>query len=488
MDEQEHPDLESTSLATWSPESALHASGMFSHSQHFTVTGGTFNNITNHNYATTPSLPSDLRMVPLGDIDLRHEIRLNNKGVVNYDHNRGCVRRLYSAKIEGRKSTLMVAMYQGNGAEEICGAASSGGIHATLFNDGAVFGFPSDFNLTFEVDLIPLKQFVDSYRDSPALMVYIYACCDAHNYIYSAFQQELNSWQWTKWIRRSTGRLCAELGSSDLLWLDYWSETSPLPALHALGASHMEPMDMATEFLTVKRFHHTCLWDLRQDRQMTISNNTSVKLGAIFSFASSNLLEASVEIASLSKPKDYSLNSWGMSRGGESVLITNDGWTRCTFREPRKIPQRVSYSYVQKRTSELVRCHSVGQPVSDIGLLIPLVWIVLVWRTQHDSDSLLSSLPSQLLYLRGMLLSTKDYDYFIKPKGLIHTARTMPGIWGSNFIRYPLKVMVLLRMVSLVDGEEDADSDRDTTDSESEYLSAHEDCVSELTAFQKRSL
>ncbi|KAJ7229302.1 hypothetical protein B0H12DRAFT_1147911 [Mycena haematopus] len=71
-------------------------------------------------------------------------------------------------------------MYQGNGAEEewrkdvseymsmrhlniiqICGIASSGGIHATLFND----------------DLIPLEQFVDSYRDSHILTVYIYARC-----------------------------------------------------------------------------------------------------------------------------------------------------------------------------------------------------------------------------------------------------------------------------------------------------------------------
>ncbi|KAJ7190482.1 hypothetical protein B0H12DRAFT_1172646 [Mycena haematopus] len=120
-------------------------------------------------------------MIPLGDIDLRHEIRLKDTGIVDYDRDRARVRRLYSAKIEGRKLTLTVAMYQGNGAEEqwrkdvakymsmrhpniiqIYGAASSGGMHAAIFND----------------DLIPLKQFVDYYRDSPVLMVYIYACCN----------------------------------------------------------------------------------------------------------------------------------------------------------------------------------------------------------------------------------------------------------------------------------------------------------------------
>jgi hypothetical protein len=120
-------------------------------------------------------------MIPLGDIDLQHEIRLNNRT--------GCVRRVYAARVKGRQSNMTVAMYQGHRAEEvchpafqtlrlnnlrrnggrillnicrfgqclatlsrlpeslnytishpnifqICGAASSGNIHATLFPDG----------------------------------------------------------------------------------------------------------------------------------------------------------------------------------------------------------------------------------------------------------------------------------------------------------------------------------------------------------------
>jgi hypothetical protein len=130
-------------------------------------------------------------MIPLGDIDLRKEIKLNYEtGVVNEQYERPRVRRIYSARIEGRNSNVTVAMYQGNGAEEvgyilllydtsgellqewrrdiakymtvrqvlashslhtsllndtlshpniiqIRGAASSGNIHATLFHDGA---------------------------------------------------------------------------------------------------------------------------------------------------------------------------------------------------------------------------------------------------------------------------------------------------------------------------------------------------------------
>ncbi|KAJ6462933.1 hypothetical protein C8R45DRAFT_940589 [Mycena sanguinolenta] len=151
-----------------------HASGMFSNSQQFTVTGGTFTNITK-NYAAAPSLPPgtsplfisltslnicvDLRMIPLGDIDLRHQIRVDEcTGVAYSQQERACVRRVHSAKarIDGRKSRVTVAMYQGSDSEEawpwditkymslrhpniiqICGAASSNGVHATLFNDGA---------------------------------------------------------------------------------------------------------------------------------------------------------------------------------------------------------------------------------------------------------------------------------------------------------------------------------------------------------------
>jgi hypothetical protein len=60
-------------------------------------------------------------MIPMGDIDLLEEIHLNNgTGVVGYHHpERTRVRRVYSAKIDGRKSGVTVAIYQGKGAEEV---------------------------------------------------------------------------------------------------------------------------------------------------------------------------------------------------------------------------------------------------------------------------------------------------------------------------------------------------------------------------------
>jgi hypothetical protein len=60
-------------------------------------------------------------MIPMGDINLLEEIRLKNEtGVVGCHHpERTRVRRVYSAKIDGRKSGVTVTVYQGDGAEEV---------------------------------------------------------------------------------------------------------------------------------------------------------------------------------------------------------------------------------------------------------------------------------------------------------------------------------------------------------------------------------
>ncbi len=62
-------------------------------------------------------------MIPLGDIDLQHEIRLHNLegfAVVGRQRERASVRRVYSARIDGRNAPTTVAIYQGRGAEEVC--------------------------------------------------------------------------------------------------------------------------------------------------------------------------------------------------------------------------------------------------------------------------------------------------------------------------------------------------------------------------------
>ena len=57
----------------------------------------------------------------MGDINLQHELRFDNhSGVVNRRRRAwGSVRRVHSAKIDGGKSSVTVAVYQGDGAEEV---------------------------------------------------------------------------------------------------------------------------------------------------------------------------------------------------------------------------------------------------------------------------------------------------------------------------------------------------------------------------------
>jgi hypothetical protein len=65
---------------------------------------------------------ADFRMIPLGDIDLQHEVRLSNDTstlLIDRPRERARVRRVYSARVSGRQSNVTVAMYQGEGAEEV---------------------------------------------------------------------------------------------------------------------------------------------------------------------------------------------------------------------------------------------------------------------------------------------------------------------------------------------------------------------------------
>jgi hypothetical protein len=62
----------------------------------------------------------DFRIIPLGDLNLLHEIGFRNgSDVVRHKHGRTSVRTVYSAKIHGSKSNMTVALYQGDGAQEL---------------------------------------------------------------------------------------------------------------------------------------------------------------------------------------------------------------------------------------------------------------------------------------------------------------------------------------------------------------------------------
>ncbi|KAF7337103.1 hypothetical protein MVEN_02147900 [Mycena venus] len=301
---------------------------------------------SNFTFTSAAAVPSDFQMIPVGDIDLQHEIRLDSfTGAVERRREHTRSRRLHSAKIEGRKSPVTVAIYQGDGAKEsveewqqdivkymsarhpniiqIYAAASSKNIHATVFYD----------------DLVPFRDFVDLYYcHSPILTVYMHACGYSEfeavsDYLRSAFQHELDSVECTFLIRRSTGRLCVDLmhvpGS---IWLFPYSHPyiRSVETVRQQGCQSLNTPDqqaMVSESLTLEQYHSICRWDLRQYQIFTISASSTVNLGAVMSYPPGNLYEDSVEIASLSDVFIHQ-DRWKISEKsiGEAM---EDGWTRC---------------------------------------------------------------------------------------------------------------------------------------------------------------
>ncbi|KAJ7211457.1 hypothetical protein C8J57DRAFT_309284 [Mycena rebaudengoi] len=90
-------------------------SAFFPKAHHFVVRGGNFTNIN----LSVPTIPSDFRRLPMGDLDLRAEIYLDHHSSVVYRRgNQASARRMYSTRVRGIDSNMTVALYQGNNAEE----------------------------------------------------------------------------------------------------------------------------------------------------------------------------------------------------------------------------------------------------------------------------------------------------------------------------------------------------------------------------------
>ncbi|KAJ6464472.1 hypothetical protein C8R45DRAFT_500333 [Mycena sanguinolenta] len=143
--------------------------------------------------------PSEFQTIRLGDINLIKEFKGVCFGVVGCQAAPGAsVRRVYTAKLEGRESGHMtVAMYEGDGAEEawnqhlekyeavrhphimqLYGLMSTEGLYAMVFHD----------------ELIPYAQFLCRFEHSPILSTYIIGYCtmefkEATSYIYSVFRK-----------------------------------------------------------------------------------------------------------------------------------------------------------------------------------------------------------------------------------------------------------------------------------------------------------
>ncbi|KAJ7667219.1 hypothetical protein B0H17DRAFT_1089030 [Mycena rosella] len=323
MDDEPHPDNEFEFESTTNIDggSATYAGAFFPMSRNFVVEGGVFtSNVTNNIHQAAPAVPSDFRMIPLGDMDLRNEIRFNRQtGVVGRQSPRGCIRRMYSAKIEGRKSAMTVKIYQGDEAEEvglhsippqewrhdigkfptsgnhpnviqIYAAASSRGIHAMILHD----------------DLIPFYEIEDLYRHS-----HFATLQDANEYLRVTHDYE-GCYQFL--VRRSTGRLCANILEKVVEYPTIFISSMPhtrmpnLDNIRSLSGPNAETAVISC--LTLEQYHKICSVHLDSSGHFSPSAKAAAKMGAI---VASTQLHESVEVTFMLVRK--STSRWKLEHG-----------------------------------------------------------------------------------------------------------------------------------------------------------------------------
>ncbi|KAF7358262.1 hypothetical protein MVEN_00875300 [Mycena venus] len=234
MDEERPTEPQVASESTYDRHGSpltQYRSAFFSHAKHFTVSGGTFTMIDeaapkdhsgnlNAQYDRNLPLDVDFRTIPLGDLNLLHELTLDGRsGVVDRRRGRAPTRRMYTVRIPGLQPVMMAALLQGEAAEEqwratisrysilrhpnllqLYGIASTGRLHATVFHE----------------DVVPYMDFGRKYCTSHFSEVFFWACIQGHlreacRYISSVGAIQPHWSEYTPWIRPSTGVLTIEL-------------------------------------------------------------------------------------------------------------------------------------------------------------------------------------------------------------------------------------------------------------------------------------
>ncbi|KAF7345765.1 hypothetical protein MVEN_01597100 [Mycena venus] len=310
-----------------------HAAAINTASRDINIIGST----TNFTYAAAPAVPSDVRILPMGDIDLQHEIHLNNvTGVVDCRNKRASVRRVYSAKLDGRQSTVTVAMYEGHDAEEewredidryadvrhpnilqIYGISSTTNIRAIVFND----------------DLIPLEQFLEPFRHSHFMTVYAYARCatdftSANNYFRLTFERSLFSSECAIWIRRSTQRFCAEFAVPRTPFSFFREFYEVDGTCRNFSESGRDREAIIIDSLPLDAYHEICGANLATRRLgIVVSISTVVNLGTVICCSSDTEPADLAGIASLMEMR-IDPGRWITEQWAGAGAILENGWTR----------------------------------------------------------------------------------------------------------------------------------------------------------------
>ncbi|KAJ7340564.1 hypothetical protein DFH08DRAFT_811782 [Mycena albidolilacea] len=298
-----------------------------------------------------------------------------------YRSERRTVRRLYAAKIPGQKSSVTVATYQGESAEELCSTASSGNIHATIFHDGAIYNFLNGDTEKFNIDLIPFQQFLELHRQSHLAAAYVYACTAVRNYFVSTFQHDVDDDECTFFVRRSTGRICVDLapGNTSLYAYYYLDQRSDQSEFKSLNTPSLEAA--ALGFFTLEEYHGICYWEFSQCRDVWVYNliTTAISLTVWYLdldywLSQANHIFKHLKISS--NFEDYGMNSTSSLSAIRVDLPRQFYWTMFSFASAyarlQKTHSNAFCFSAHPRIFKLANVCSSGQTAQHIGPLIQL--------------------------------------------------------------------------------------------------------------------
>ncbi|KAF7353259.1 hypothetical protein MSAN_01513800 [Mycena sanguinolenta] len=219
--------------------------------------------------------PSEFRTIRLGDINLIKEFKQIRSSpqwsVVGRQIPRANVRRVYTAKLEGRESgDMTVATYEGDGAEEEWNQDLEKYKAVRHPNIMQLYGVVSTRRLrgmVFHDELIPCAQFLRRFEHSPILRAYIIAYCsiikamelwEAAKYMSDVFQKpEIQYSTYLAWIRSSTGELCLDLVRAEMKFELPWWESHVL-RLENFTLDAPDSEDIIVSSLREDQYYNIC--------------------------------------------------------------------------------------------------------------------------------------------------------------------------------------------------------------------------------------
>ncbi|KAK7046420.1 hypothetical protein R3P38DRAFT_2873713 [Favolaschia claudopus] len=331
-----------------------HTGSFFPNASQFIINGGHFQSVTHIHQTDT----SDFRTIPLGDIILG-----KNSGVLQVrGHTGATIRRVHSALIEGRNSTMTVAVYEGEEAEWEWYGDISPYLNLRHPNVLQLYGISTSANFyaaIFHHELVPARSLLPEYQHSPISIVYFYAFVIREFEMHGAYlawamhTALLSTLHCTLWIRPVTGQLCIELsrpaGSQGLIIQARADEYQDRPLSPSLPDNHLlTPLQKSQliAFLTLAEYHLICERYLPQSDFVPISRNSTVRLGSIINRST----EPAEEVAILEdcKAEMHPLDS----EGDLDAIELENGRTRIHFGSPdRPAILRQSISLVRPTAS-----------------------------------------------------------------------------------------------------------------------------------------